>query len=59
MRARCSPPAAGAIPWLKKQGGFIVNTSSIAARNGAGGGAGLYGSAKAFVSNVTRGWPRN
>jgi 3-oxoacyl-[acyl-carrier protein] reductase len=44
-----------AIPWLKKQGGFIVNTSSVAARNGAGGGAGLYGSAKAFVSNVTRG----
>ncbi|RUW75560.1 MULTISPECIES: SDR family oxidoreductase [unclassified Mesorhizobium] len=44
-----------AIPWLKRQGGFIVNTSSIAARNGAGGGAGLYGSAKAFVSNVTRG----
>ena len=44
-----------AIPWLKKQGGFIINTSSIAARNGAGGGAGLYGSAKAFVSNVTRG----
>ena len=43
------------MPWLKKQGGFIVNTSSIAARNGAGGGAGLYGSAKAFVSNVTRG----
>jgi 3-oxoacyl-[acyl-carrier protein] reductase len=44
-----------AMPWLKKQGGFIVNTSSIAARNGAGGGAGLYGSSKAFVSNVTRG----
>ena len=44
-----------AIPWLKKQGGFIINTSSIAARNGAGSGAGLYGSAKAFVSNVTRG----
>lgn len=44
-----------AIPWLKKQGGFIVNTTSIAARNGAGGGAGLYGSSKAFVSNVTRG----
>lgn len=44
-----------AIPHLKKQGGFIVNTSSVAARNGAGGGAGLYGSAKAFVSNVTRG----
>jgi 3-oxoacyl-[acyl-carrier protein] reductase len=44
-----------AMPWLKKQGGFIINTSSVAARNGAGGGAGLYGSAKAFVSNVTRG----
>ena len=35
--------------------GFIINTTSIAARNGAGGGAGLYGSSKAFVSNVTRG----
>lgn len=44
-----------AIPWLKQNGGFIINTSSIAARNGASGGAGLYGSAKAFVSNVTRG----
>ena len=44
-----------AIPFLKKQGGFIINTTSIAARNGAAGGAGLYGSAKAFVSNVTRG----
>ncbi|MDW6022255.1 SDR family NAD(P)-dependent oxidoreductase [Mesorhizobium sp. BAC0120] len=44
-----------AIPWLKKQGGFIINTSSIAARTGAGNGAGVYGSAKAFVSNVTRG----
>jgi 3-oxoacyl-[acyl-carrier protein] reductase len=45
-----------AIPWLKKAGGgFIINTTSIAARNGAAGGAGLYGSAKAFVSNVTRG----
>jgi 3-oxoacyl-[acyl-carrier protein] reductase len=44
-----------AIPWLRKSGGFIINTSSVAARNGAGGGAGLYGSAKAFVSNVTRG----
>jgi 3-oxoacyl-[acyl-carrier protein] reductase len=44
-----------AIPWLRKNGGFIINTSSIAARNGAGAGAGLYGSAKSFVSNVTRG----
>ena len=44
-----------AMPWLKKKGGFIINTTSVAARNGAAGGAGLYGSAKAFVSNVTRG----
>jgi 3-oxoacyl-[acyl-carrier protein] reductase len=44
-----------AMPWLKQHGGFIINTSSVAARNGASGGAGLYGSAKAFVSNVTRG----
>lgn len=44
-----------AIPHLKKRGGFIINTTSIAARNGASGGAGMYGSSKAFVSNVTRG----
>ena len=44
-----------AIPHLKQRGGFIINTTSIAARNGASGGAGLYGSAKAFVSTVTRG----
>ncbi len=44
-----------ALPYLKKQGGFVINTTSIAARNGAGGGAGLYGSSKSFVSNVTRG----
>lgn len=45
-----------AIPHLKSAGGgFIINTTSVAARNGAGGGAGLYGSSKAFVGNVTRG----
>jgi 3-oxoacyl-[acyl-carrier protein] reductase len=44
-----------AIPWLRKNGGFIINTTSIAARTGAATGSGLYGSAKAFVSNVTRG----
>lgn len=45
-----------AIPHLKRQnGGFIINTTSVAARNGAGNGAGIYGSSKAFVSNVTRG----
>ena len=50
-----------AIPHLKQAaldsgwGGFIINTTSVAARNGASGGAGLYGSSKAFVHNVTRG----
>ncbi|MBD3838438.1 SDR family oxidoreductase [Brevundimonas sp.] len=48
--------STAAIPHLKKEGGgFIINTTSIAARNGASGGAGIYGSAKAFVANVTRG----
>jgi 3-oxoacyl-[acyl-carrier protein] reductase len=45
-----------AIPHIKAAGGgFIVNTTSVAARNGASGGAGLYGSSKAFVHNLTRG----
>ncbi|WP_282063552.1 SDR family NAD(P)-dependent oxidoreductase [Roseobacter litoralis] len=44
-----------AFPHLKVNGGFVIHTSSIAARNGASNGAGLYGSSKAFVSNVTRG----
>jgi 3-oxoacyl-[acyl-carrier protein] reductase len=44
-----------AIPHLKQHGGFIINTTSIAARNGASNGAGLYGSSKALVSNITRG----
>jgi len=47
--------SAAAIPHLKKAGGFIINTTSIAARNGASNGAGIYGSSKAFVANVTRG----
>jgi 3-oxoacyl-[acyl-carrier protein] reductase len=45
-----------AIPVMRCQGGgAIVNTSSIAARNGGGPGSGLYASSKAFVSNLTRG----
>ncbi|MGV8987936.1 MAG: SDR family NAD(P)-dependent oxidoreductase [Cypionkella sp.] len=50
---------ASAIPHLKaaaaNDSGFIINTTSIAARNGASGGAGLYGSSKSFVHNITRG----
>jgi 3-oxoacyl-[acyl-carrier protein] reductase len=37
-----------------QKSGTIINTTSIAARTGGGDGAGLYGSAKAFVSNITR-----
>lgn len=44
-----------AIVHLKAQSGFIINTTSIAARNGASNGAGLYGSSKAFIANVTKG----
>lgn len=44
-----------AIPFLKERGGFIINTTSIAARNGGSNGAGVYGSSKAFVATVTRG----
>lgn len=50
---------AAAIPHLKAaakdDSGFVINTTSIAARNGASGGAGLYGSSKAFVHDMTRG----
>lgn len=46
---------AAIAPIKAARGGFIINTTSVAARNGASGGAGLYGSSKAFVHNVTRG----
>ena len=36
-------------------GGAIINTTSIAARNGGGPGSVLYASSKAFVSTLTRG----
>jgi 3-oxoacyl-[acyl-carrier protein] reductase len=44
-----------AIPHLKKQGGFIINTTSIAARTGGTAGSGIYGSSKAFVAAVSKG----
>ncbi|WP_298931211.1 SDR family oxidoreductase, partial [uncultured Ramlibacter sp.] len=44
-----------AIPHLKKQGGFIINTTSVAARTGGTAGSGVYGSSKAFVGAVTKG----
>ncbi len=42
-------------PWLAREGGFVINTTSIAARNGGAGGAVLYAAAKGFVSTLTRG----
>jgi 3-oxoacyl-[acyl-carrier protein] reductase len=44
-----------AAPWLARQGGFVINTTSIAARNGGAGGAILYAAAKGFVSTLTHG----
>jgi len=44
-----------ALPHLQRHGGFIINTTSIAARNGGGNGAILYAAAKGFVSTITRG----
>ena len=43
-----------AAPWLERKGGFVINTTSIAARNGAGGAI-FYAAAKGFVSTLTRG----
>ncbi|MDB5522418.1 MAG: binding domain of trans-2-enoyl-CoA reductase family protein [Rhizobium sp.] len=44
-----------AIPHLKQHGGFIINTTSIAARTGGTAGSGPYGSSKAFVAAVSKG----
>ncbi|MBI4921464.1 MAG: SDR family oxidoreductase [Devosia nanyangense] len=38
----------------QQRSGTIINTTSVAARTGGGDGAGLYGSAKGFVSTITR-----
>jgi 3-oxoacyl-[acyl-carrier protein] reductase len=42
-------------PWLARRGGFVINTTSIAARNGGANGAMLYAAAKGFVSTLTHG----
>lgn len=38
----------------EQRSGTIINTTSVAARTGGGDGVGVYGSAKAFVSTLTR-----
>ena len=48
-----------ALAQFRKQGaGCIINTTSVAARNGGGPGAVLYASSKGFVSTFTRGLAR-
>jgi 3-oxoacyl-[acyl-carrier protein] reductase len=44
-----------ALPHMKERGGSIINTGSIAGRDGGGPGSGIYASAKAFVHNISRG----
>jgi 3-oxoacyl-[acyl-carrier protein] reductase len=44
-----------ALPHLRTQGGFIIHTSSVAARTGGTAGSGPYGSSKAFVQAVGKG----
>jgi len=47
------------VPVMRRQkSGNVINVTSIAARNGGGGGAVLYAGAKGFVSTVTRGWAK-
>jgi 3-oxoacyl-[acyl-carrier protein] reductase len=43
---------------LERHSGSIINMSSVAARNGGGPGATLYGAAKAAVATYTRGLAR-
>jgi 3-oxoacyl-[acyl-carrier protein] reductase len=48
-----------ALPYLQKSATpSIINVSSVAARLGGGPGAGLYASAKAFITNYTRSMAR-
>ncbi|WP_316978295.1 SDR family NAD(P)-dependent oxidoreductase [Shumkonia mesophila] len=47
-----------AVPHMKKNGGAIINTGSVAGRDGGGIGAGLYGAAKAWTHSITRNMAR-
>ncbi len=47
------------IPHMRRQkSGNVINVTSIAARNGGGGGAILYAGSKGFISTVTHGWAK-
>ena len=47
-----------ALPHLKKNGGAIVNSGSIAGRNGGSAGASYYSAAKAAVHSISRNMAR-
>ncbi|MGI8991181.1 MAG: SDR family NAD(P)-dependent oxidoreductase [Bryobacteraceae bacterium] len=40
---------------IEARGGYIINLSSIAARNGGGPGAAIYAAAKAAIATITKG----
>jgi 3-oxoacyl-[acyl-carrier protein] reductase len=54
LNARSVVSMTRAAPSLERNGGFIIKTTSISARNGGAGGAVLYAAAKGFVSTLTR-----
>ncbi|MDQ0137673.1 3-oxoacyl-[acyl-carrier protein] reductase [Neorhizobium galegae] len=59
IRALVMTTKASAAQFRKNEtGGVIINTTSIAARNGGGPGGSLYASSKAFISNFTRSMAR-
>ena len=53
-RAVVSTCQAAAPHLMQRGSGAIINVGSIAGLDGGGPGAGIYGSAKAFVHNLTR-----
>lgn len=57
LNVRASVAAArAALPHFKQAGrGVVINTSSVAARMGGGGGSGLYSAAKGFIGTFTKG----
>jgi len=46
---------AAAAAMIRRQSGYIVNVSSVAARNGGGPGATIYAAAKAAIAAITKG----
>jgi 3-oxoacyl-[acyl-carrier protein] reductase len=48
-----------AIPLMRaRKRGNVINVTSVAARQGGGGGAIIYAGAKGFISTATRGWAK-